>query len=171
MISIYITDKNLIPLPYIESGLVNVLENKPEHSGLIESKICACYTKKGVAVKEFSILINNLDNYVKSFETYTLDCYSIEEVKTSVFWLLKSHFYTFGYKLKKDEPRYERCLSERFFSIKYKNCGCIKYKLKREPVYCLESIVTSSNGIGPTIKSVIHSKRKSDEKKAEHSQE
>lgn len=153
MLNIYVEDKNAIFQSYIESGLVNVLETKPDCYVLIESKSCSCDTRNGIAVHNSSILINNFDHYIKGHENYILDYKSNEEITTAVFWLLKSNFYTFDFKLEKS--KYTRHLSERFFSIHHKPCGCIEYKLTGEPIYCLKNTVVSSRKTGPTVKSVI----------------
>lgn len=153
MLNIYVEDKNVIFKSYIESGLVNVLETKPDYYVLIESKSCSCDTLHGIAVHNSSILINNLDLYIKGHENYILEYKSKEEIITALFWLLKSNFLTFDVKVKTSQL--SRHLSERFFSIKYKSCGCREYTLNGEPIFCLETIVVSSRNTGPTVKSVI----------------
>lgn len=153
MLNIYIENKSAIFKSYIESGLVNVLETKPECYALIERKSCSCNTRNGIAVYNSSILINNFDNYIKGYENYIFDYKYNEEITTVIFWLLKSNFYTFDFVLEKS--KYTRHLSERFFSIYHKSCGCIEYKLIGEPIYCLKNTVVSCRRTGPTIKSVI----------------
>lgn len=153
MLNIYVKNKNKIFKSYIESGLVHVLETKPEYYALIENKSCSCDTRNGIAVNIDSILINNLDNYVKGHENYVIEYQSPRELKTAIFWLLKSHFYMFDFKIEKS--KFTRYLSERFFSICYEPCGCIKYTLSDEPIYCLKNIVVSSLKTGPTVKSVV----------------
>lgn len=153
MLNIYVEDKNAVFKSYIESGLVNVLEKKPECYVLIESKSCSCDTQNGIAVHNSSILINNFDHYIKCHENYILDYKSKEEIATAIFWLLKSNFLTFDYELEKS--KFTRHLSERFFYITYKSCGCKEYELKGEPIFCLKNTVVSSRNTGPTVKSVI----------------
>lgn len=154
MLNIYVENKKDIFESYIKSGLVQVLETKPEHYALIEKKTCACDTRNGIAVNNKSILINDLDNYVKGHENYIIEYKSYRELKTVIFWLLKSYFYMFDFKVEKS--KFTRYLSERFFSIRYKPCICIKYTLSEEPIYCLKNIVVSSLKTGPTVKSVIN---------------
>lgn len=153
MLNVYMEDKNKIFSSYIESELVNIIDTKPEHYALIESKPCACNSRNGTSVQNSSIIIKNLDNYIKGYENYILNCQSEEEIKTVIFWLLKSNFYTFSSRV--ENRKYKRNLSERFFYIYYKTCGCIEYELRGEPIYCLKSIVVSSRKTGPTVKSVI----------------
>lgn len=155
MLNIYVEDKKVIFKSYIESGLVNVLETKPEYYVLIESKSCSCKTQHGIAVHNSSILINNFDHYIKGHENYILEYKSEEEIITAIFWLLKSNFLTFDFKLEKS--KFNRHLSERFFSIKYKSCGCKEYEFNGEPIFCLENTVVSSRNTGPTVKSVVES--------------
>lgn len=157
MINIYVEEKNQIPLSYVKSQIVNILETKPNSCMLIESKSCACNTKNGIAVHESSIIIDDIDNYVTSHENYILNCKNKNEIITAVFWLVKSNFYTYDYHFIKEYTikMFKRNLSERFFNVKHKMCNCVEYELTREPIYCLKSNVVSSRKIGLTVKSVI----------------
>lgn len=151
MLNVYTKDGNFPISSYIDSGLVNLVKSKPDF--IIEKKDCACDTKNGIAVKTYSIFIDNSDNYVKHHETYLFDFESEEEIQTVVFFLLKSHFQTFGCTFK--DGYFKRSYSEDFFYVRSKMCGCIEYELKGKPVYCLESVVVSSSKISTTIKGVL----------------
>lgn len=153
MLNIYVENKKDIFKSYIESGLVKVLDTKPKYHVLIENKSCSCNTRNGIAVDYSSIFINHLDHYIKGHENYVLEYKCETELKTAIFWLLKSNFYTYDSKLEKSNLTLY--LSERFFSINHQPCGCIQYTLTEEPIYCLQNIIVSSRKTGPTIKSVI----------------
>lgn len=155
MVNVYVEEGNENIIPYVKGKIVNILNTKPTHYFVIEKKSCACNTKNGIAVDEFSIIINNLDNYVKCHENYVFEFGSKNELETAIFWLVKSKFYSFDYKIQTDPVKYYRCLSEKFFYISYEKCGCIKYKTRGKPIFCMENIVVTSNNVGPTIKSAI----------------
>lgn len=138
---------------YVETGLVTVLSEKPNIAITIERNSCACGTRDGIAVMQYSIFIKNLDRFVTSHENYILKCKLESEMKTTILWLVKSQFLTFDYSF--ENYQFKRCMSQRFFYIYPLACGCTRYELKGEPVYCLKSIVVSANRTGPTILSTI----------------
>lgn len=177
MLNIYTENEHQNFSLFVESGLINIVQQKPNIYVLIESKTCACNTRDGIAVNEWSIFITDYEKYVKSYEYYFVNCNTKEEVVTAIFWLLKSYFQTFIgtrnnplYNKNKSVPLddenkpvekkickyiYEKQMSERFFYIYYEKCGCIKYELMGDPIYCLKSIVVSPRTKGPTVKSVV----------------
>lgn len=153
MLNVYSTKETFPISSYVDSKLVNLVNNKPSSYATIEKKDCACNSKNGIAVNKGSIFIDNLDNYVKNHETYVFDFQSREEIETSVFFLIKSHFQTFGSSCFRSG--FQRHYTEKFFHVHTKLCGCIEYKLKGKPVYCLESIVVSAEKTGLTVRGVI----------------
>lgn len=154
MLNVYYTAKGNFPISsYIDSGLVNLVKIKPDSYMTIQNGECACLANDGIAVNKWSIFLNNLDNYVKHHETYLFDFQSEEEIQTVVFFLLKSHFQTFGTVLQRSD--FKRSYSEEFFYVHRKLCGCLEYELKGKPIYCLESTVVSSNKIATTVKGVL----------------
>lgn len=153
MLNVYSTKEKFPISSYIDSKLVNLVKNKPSSYATIEKKDCACNSKNGIAVNKGSIFIDNLDNYVKNHETYVFDFQSAEETETVVFFLLKSHFQTFGSSCFRS--RFQRHFSEDFFYVRTKKCRCIEYALRGKPVYCLESIVVSAEKSDLTVRAVI----------------
>lgn len=153
MLSIY--TEQVFPFPsYIEGGLVEIVKNKPQCYATIEKSECACNSKNGIAVKRWCIFIKDPENFVKDHQFYYLNFRSEEETETAIFFLIKSHFQTFGTTLK--ERVFKHHYSEDFFLIKSMKCGCTEYELKGKPVYCLQSNVVTSEKVGKTFKSVIN---------------
>ena len=161
MLNVYMDEKNENIVPFVKGGLINILNVKPKHYFVIEQKTCACNTKNGIAVDGFSIIINNLDNYVKCHENYIFEFGSKNELESAIFWLVKSKFNLYDYKFEKvtceniKKVVFNRYLSEKFFYISFEKCGCKRYTTRGKPVLCMESMVITSNNIGPTIKSAI----------------
>lgn len=153
MLNVYSTKEKFPISTYIDSKLVNLVKNKPSSYATIEKKACACNSKNGIAVNKGSIFIDNLDNYVKNHETYVFDFQSEEEIESAVFFLLKSHFQTFGSSCFRSG--FKRHYSDDFFFVHTKLCGCVEYKLKGKPVYCLESVVVSAEKSDLTVRAVI----------------
>lgn len=153
MINIYSEKSEEMFSSYLKSGIISILKKKPKNYILIEHKTCACNTKNHIAVKELSIFIKNVDNYVKSYENYIIDFESEDELTSIILWLSKSRFLKYDYGM--TNKKFTRYMSENFYEVYYKSCGCIEYKLTTYPIYCLEHIVVSSKKIGPTVKSVL----------------
>lgn len=162
MVIIYIPEGKDFPIPnYLE--LVEWTREEPKNYAVIKRHICACKTPHHIAVCNRSIFIQNENLYVSGLSAYKIDCDTEEEFDTSIFWLVKSKFYTpdsplikyFRERTRKIEYTKKPTLTSKFHKIIQHLCGCVEFRLDRIPVYCLEHIVLCGHKKGPTISSVL----------------